>query len=99
MKIKEKLIKIYNKNFQRKSNFIEKLKAKRVARKARSGLWVKMSKFVEDRVLYLLHKRVKLRHKGIKLFKFSYKNKEYPKSKISKMFYFYRLYTKKRNLK
>ena len=96
MKIQEKLIKRYNKNFKRKPNFIEELKAKRVARKAMAGLWIKMSKFEEDRALYLIHKRVELRNKGIKLFKFSYKNKEYPKSNISKIFYFYNLYTKKR---
>lgn len=99
MEIQEKLIKRYSKNFKRKSNFIEKLKAKRVARKAQAGLWIKMSKFEKDRAFYLLHKRVELRLKGIKLFKFSYKNKEYPKSNISKIIYFYNLYIKKRNLK
>lgn len=96
MKIKEKLAKKYKSNFKRKNNFIDEIKTKRVARKACTGLWTRMSKFLDDRAMNLVHRRVECRRNGIKLFKWSYKNKEYPGDKGMKMFYFYKLYSKKR---
>ncbi len=94
--MKKKKKELYYKRFNRKNNFISKLSAKRIARKALAGLWIKMSNFEQDRCMNNVYSRIKARDKR-KFIKWAFKDKNYPKRKIPKIHYFFNLYTKKRN--
>ena len=43
------------------TRFIDKLYAKRMARKSSSGLWIKISKFTEDRTIQIIRRRINAR--------------------------------------
>lgn len=79
----------------RKSNFIGNLASKRVARKAMAKLWIKISRFEEERYLQLLHSRVYFR-KTKKLFKWSFKDDFKPRGTKCKIWYFADLYFKRK---
>lgn len=90
---------LYYKKFKRKNNFISKLSTKRIARKAAAHLWIKLSKFEEDRCWSLMYSRIKAREQNRKIFKWSFKDKNYPNGTVTKIYYFVNLYTKKRKVK
>jgi hypothetical protein len=53
--------------------------------------------FEEERCWSLLYARIKAREQNRKLSKWTFKDKNYPKGTVMKIYYFHDLYSKKRN--
>jgi hypothetical protein len=78
------------------TRFIDKLCAKRMARKSSSGLWIKIPKFTEDRTIQIIHRRTKIRkiNKHISNWKRPWGSTHIDKP--VKMFKFFKIYNRRK---